>query len=82
MALVNTSGNYIRINKEFVKQMLSNVHYNTFQSKAVRDNPSEFDQYPERNVLVEVSDLLLDQVVTALYTEVKKNEGFKDLQDA
>lgn len=75
------NGNYIRISKENVKANLEKVLYNTYKDKQTRENPSQFDLFPQMNTMIEISDEFLNSVVTTLYSELKKTPEFENALD-
>lgn len=82
MALINKDGNYIRINKEAIKQALSSVRYHTYKDKATRMAPTEFDLAPEQVEILPVSDDTVNGIVTGLYDELKRTSEFEGCKDA
>lgn len=76
------STNYVKINKEYLRQLLSNAHFHTYESQVVRDSGlGEFQTAPESSTTIVVTDEFLDTVVTNLYGFLKETDQFKDATD-
>lgn len=82
MALVSPEGNYVKANKESIRQSLSQIRFSTFKDKETRENPGKFDTAPEEYLTVEVSDANLDKAVKSAYVSMKADPRFEEYADA
>ena len=81
MALITPDGRYVRINKDIVAQSLLNIPFQVYKDKETRISPTEFDACINASMKFEVSQELVDSIVTMYYNEIKKTDAYSDCTD-